>query len=191
MCFVSENLRDDKTMVTQAIYGSAHAVMHASARLRNDPEVILAASSWYDEEENLAMMVAGCALKADRDFGLQAVELRGRDLESLSSELRGDRQIVMTAVRNEGLALPFASHKLRADWWVVAAAFEENPWAKDFAPAGRLVRATRIGDRTKGGGAPPLPLDAEALPCWLERVPLLVVEALPTASGGLCASTSR
>ena len=100
------------------------ALEHASAALRADPQIVLAA---VPTSHGRALRFASDALLADRQFALDAVKLDGSALQFFSEELREDKELVLVAVRQFGFALSHASPALKVDRDVVLAAQKEKP----------------------------------------------------------------
>jgi hypothetical protein len=88
-----------------------------------------------------ALYFASDALKADRDFLLEAVAQNGEALYFASDALKADRDFILEAVAQNGGALNFASAALKADPGVVLAAVAQNTAA--FQHASPALRADR------------------------------------------------
>ena len=112
----SSELQDDRDVVLHCVRRCPAAIEHASARLRGDKEIILAAATGeYDE----ALKFASAELQDDWDFVLHLVKVpwRGDAVKYASARLRGDKEIILAAIE-EGFsmfALKYASSELQDD----------------------------------------------------------------------------
>merc|ERR1712194_336478 len=70
-----------------------YALEHASAELKADREVVLAAV----QQNGVALYYASAELKADRDFVLATVQVNGDALRHASAELQEDDAVLMAA----------------------------------------------------------------------------------------------
>jgi hypothetical protein len=85
--------------------------MFASARLKDDKSIVLAAvrnGCW-------SLIYASDRLKDDYDVVMAAVNKHGANLRYLSDRLKDDEAIVLAAVNQNGTVLQFASDRLRSD----------------------------------------------------------------------------
>ena len=98
------------------------ALKFASARLRNDKGVVLAACTKY----GMALEHASLELRADREAVLVAVEAAGNALQFASDELRDTKDVVLVAASKSGMALRFASIRLCQDNEVLLVACAKN-----------------------------------------------------------------
>jgi len=87
------------------------SLQHASADLRADREIVMAAV----KRQGIALSYANEALCKDRGIVLTAVADDGGALAYASQELRADREVVLVAARNRAIALRYAHPALRAD----------------------------------------------------------------------------
>ena len=104
---LSEDLRDDRDVVLQALWQDSGALPFASPRLQADPEIIRAA-------------VVGDVKKSV----IERIQKDGLFLQYVVEELKDDEDVVLAAVRQNGEALPFASPRLQADPEIMKAAQE-------------------------------------------------------------------
>ena len=104
---LSEDLRDDRDVVLQALWQDAEALPFASPRLQADPEIIRAA-------------VIGDVKKGV----IERLQEDGLFLQYVVEELKDDEDVVLAAVRQNGEAIPFASPRLQADPEIMKAAQE-------------------------------------------------------------------
>jgi hypothetical protein len=110
----SDAVRSDKNLVLVAVSSEfGNAIRHASAGLKDDPEVALAAIS------NPRIMSFNGPTKDA--------------LEYVSKRLRNDKSFVLATMRKCGQNLQYVSQTLRNDPDVIAAAVGESPWAMEFA----------------------------------------------------------
>ncbi len=134
-----------KDAVLKLMEQDGEKLYKASAELRSDSEVVLAAQKTW---ENAFEFALGAARK-DRELMLACVALYSGALEDFDEEFRNDREIVLAAVTNpefsaqmmEGSPLKFASAALRADKNIVMAAIEKDGAA--FAWADKSLRDDR------------------------------------------------
>lgn len=160
--FVSPRLRNSKKVVMQVIANTKKAqkeeqhlaLKYASARLRNDRDVVLAAM----ELSPLALQFASKKLRDDKDFVLSAIKADykafefasdrlkkdrgvvfyaiGRNANSLefaSPEFKNNREAVLFAISKNADALKFASPELKDDRDIVLAAMKKSPYSIEFA----------------------------------------------------------
>jgi hypothetical protein len=127
----SAELRADRAVVLAAMK-DGWALHYLSDELRANRAVVLAAVQNY----GLALEHASAELRADRAVVLAAVQQHGKALEHASAELRADRAVVLAAVQQHGGALQHASVELRADREVVLAAVQQHFGALRFASQG-------------------------------------------------------
>ena len=86
-------------------------------------------------QDGTALGYASAELRGDKEVVLAAVKQYGDALEYASAELRGDKEVVLAAVAEDGTALGYASAELRNDKEAVLAAVAENDWALIYASA--------------------------------------------------------
>jgi hypothetical protein len=126
----SAKLKDDKEFMLQMInewtpsaqvsINICWAFRHASDRLKDDKDVVLAAvqKHWGSLER------ATERLRDDKDVVLAAVQNDGFCLEFASDSLKDDKDVVLAALQTDGFSLKFASDRLKNDRGVVLAALE-------------------------------------------------------------------
>jgi len=95
---LNARLKNDRTVVTEAVHKCGLALKFASESLR------------------------GCQSVVDT-----AVSQNGMALVYASDALRGNREVVLRAVQRDGEALAFASKDCRSDWEIVHAVARYNP----------------------------------------------------------------
>ena len=120
-CFVLPRVRRDGMMLR-----------HCDVKLRNDPEVVLAAC----EENGEALQHAGDLALDNEELLCKIMSLWGLAIQYVSERCRGLRSVVIAACSDYGMALRFASGDLLADRAIVLHACAENTYgsALQFAP---------------------------------------------------------
>jgi len=81
-----------------AVKRNGWLLLHASAELRADREVVLAAVG----QQGMALVFASAELRSDREVVLAAVEDCCEALHFASVELQADREVMLAAVRQRG-----------------------------------------------------------------------------------------
>ena len=93
-------LQDDREFVLECVQlapNGSNAIDHASARLRGDKEIILAAARKWNSATVLNL--ASTELQDDREVVLHCVKIRGDAIKHASARLRGDKEIILAAAR--------------------------------------------------------------------------------------------
>lgn len=138
----SGDLLADKEFIMNAIkWGGASAFRYASAELRGDREVALAAarSAVEDEdrdEQDEVLEHVSEELRGDYEIVELTVQVRGLDLEYASEELRDEPRIVFLAVRNNYGALRFATGPRCADPMFRLSALSANEDVAELSKGG-------------------------------------------------------
>ena len=127
--YASAELRSDRELVLAAVAKHGWVLRKVSDELKADKVVVLAAVA----EHALALRYASESLRDDKGFMLTAVAKRCRSLAYASETIRANREVVLVAVAQDGLALQHASAELRADKQVVLAAVAEDAHALRYA----------------------------------------------------------
>lgn len=127
--YVSDSLKDDKEVVLLAISQDGRNLKYASERLKKDKEIVLEAAKVSIDSLNYV----GDELKSNREIGMALVNINPRSLNYLHWKSRDDKEIVLLAVSKNGLALEYASGNLKNDKQVVLAAVNQNGLALEFA----------------------------------------------------------
>ena len=94
----SAELQDDREVVLHCVKNCGDAIEHASARLRGDKEIILAATTEFWHSATV-LNLASTELQDDRDVVLHCVKRRGDAVKHASARLRGDKEIILAAVK--------------------------------------------------------------------------------------------
>ena len=122
--YASEEFRNDKEIVLEAIKYSYNSLKYASSKLRADREVVLTAVNF----NGWAIQYATQELQNDREIVLEAVN-HNRDVLSIVSPIfQDDAEIVRTAISSEEFQAPFttilqnASPRLRSNRNIVLQA---------------------------------------------------------------------
>ena len=123
----SAELQDDREVVLHCVKNAMHkgdAIKHASARLRGDKEIILAAAEKW--QSATVLNLASSELQDDREVVLHCVKNNGDAIKHASARLRGDKEIILAAARerNSDTVLSFASTELQDDREVVLRCVE-------------------------------------------------------------------
>ena len=130
----STELQDDRDVVLHCVKnGGAHAIKHASARLRGDKEIILAAAwKWHSDR---VLNLASTELQDDREVVLHCVTNDGDAIKHASARLRGDKEFILAAADklNSDTVLNVASTELQDDREVVLRCVELKPDAINHA----------------------------------------------------------
>jgi hypothetical protein len=114
-----------KHAVLAAVKDDAEALEHASDRMKDDKDVVLAASS---------LDYASDRLRNDKDAVLAAVKIYGLTLEWVSDRMKDDTDAVLAAVKQDGAALEHASARLQDDKdFVLAAVKQSDSYALNYA----------------------------------------------------------
>ena len=95
----STELQDDREVVLHCVKNGVDAIKHASARLRGDKEIILAAARKWNSDTVLNL--ASTELQDDRDVVLHCVKNCGDAIKHASARLRGDKEIILAAATGE------------------------------------------------------------------------------------------
>ena len=88
--------------------------------------------SYCCKQNGGALAYASAELRGDREVVLAAVNQYGGALQFASAELRGDREVVLAAVKQYGEALDFVSMELRGDRFVEAVAERDVEAARNY-----------------------------------------------------------
>jgi hypothetical protein len=118
----SAALREDKEVILAAVNGNGLALEYASEALRADREVAVAAVN----TKSNALRYVSETLKEDKKFLLAVVKKFVVVLIWGNEALRANREFVLAAVKQNGLALEYASEALSSDREVVLAAVKQN-----------------------------------------------------------------
>ena len=126
--YLSEELKNDRDVVMEALKKDSFALEYASEDLKKDKEIVKTAI----EKRGLALWYASEELKNDRDIVLNAVKNNGIALGYASLELRKDKEIIITAIKSNGLALEFVSEEFKDQKEIVLMAVKRNGLALRF-----------------------------------------------------------
>lgn len=107
--YVSDELRNDKEVVLQAIFHpNPNILKYVSNELKDDKEVVM-----IGVKNGAALQYASNRLKDDKEVVLKAVKTNGNALKYASSRLKDDEEIAECAIRQYLLAFRHASLNLR------------------------------------------------------------------------------
>ena len=118
---ITNNNSDNKSLVLRCVSERGLLLGRASARLRDDLEVVRAAI----KNSNGAYEFASHRLQRKKSVALLAFE-ESFQYERLDPALREDREIAFIAVSLDGRNLNFVGPELRADKEIIAAAISNN-----------------------------------------------------------------
>ncbi len=122
--FFSEELRNDRDVVTAALRNNAGEIRYVGEELENDKIVILEAiheTAGFGSLDN-AMEHVSDNLKNDKGFILDAIHKNPMVFLSASEELKNDKEVVLLAVKGLGWLIRDASDELQNDNDVILAA---------------------------------------------------------------------
>jgi hypothetical protein len=120
----------DRNFVELALKENGDTLSCACEAVRSDKNLVLVAvSSWFGN----AIRYASATLRDDPDVALAAVSNTKEALEYVSERLRNDPRVVLAAVHKDGTVLEHASKRLRSDPSVVRAAVASDGKALEFA----------------------------------------------------------
>jgi hypothetical protein len=100
MEWASEELRNNRAFVLEAVKQNGLELQFASKQFRNDKQVVLEAV----KQDGDAIRYASEQLKNDKDIVLEAVKQNGLALYYASEQLKNDKDIVLEAVKQNGFA---------------------------------------------------------------------------------------
>jgi len=138
----SHAMLDNKNCVRAAAIKNYKSVDLASARMREDPDVIIAVISnpkaavdikSYGWKIMAKTTLNQMAAWADAEVVTVIVNQDALALQYATEKVRANKKVVLEAVRKGGLALEFADPLLRRDYEVVKAAVEQDGGALEFA----------------------------------------------------------
>ena len=115
----SEKLRNDKEIVLAAVGTLPKSFEYASKDLKANKEVVLGAvgrGSWIGQVSE--------ELRGDKEVALAAGRRNPNAFEAISKELRGDKEVAREAVLRNGYVLMSASEELRGDKELVLLAMK-------------------------------------------------------------------
>ena len=110
-------------------HGYVWIIQHASNQLKNDKEVVLEAV----KQDNSVLKYVSERLKNEKEVVLEAVKQDGCVLQYLSERLKNDKEVVLEAVKQQGYALKYTSERLKNDKEVVLEAINQNVFALKYA----------------------------------------------------------
>lgn len=125
----SDEARNDKKIVLEAVSKDGMNLRFASERLSDDEEVVRCAVS----ECGLAVEFASERLKDNLVISILATKQNGLALAFLSENMCDTYEVVMTAVSQNGKALAYASKKLKDNEDIVLEAIRNDPYSLKFA----------------------------------------------------------
>lgn len=150
---VHEDLRDDEELVVLAIHQDPYNVVHASARMRADPQVHRLVIDYHApllahlidvadadvrravEASPATLMYAPDHIKADPEVVLPAVAKCPHGIQHASLQIRSDRSLMMRVVKRYGALLQYAAPGLLEDAGLVIAAVRRSHAAYEYVPA--------------------------------------------------------
>lgn len=152
--FASERLKSSREFILEAIGINPYNLIHASHDLLNDKILIRDALSgsagWlvyaiYDPECKRLFCDEGRLygneifehlnddLKADREFILEMVKLRGFAFINIREDLKNDREIILAALSNSGAIIEYLSPEFQDDEEIVISALKKSGYFIRYA----------------------------------------------------------
>jgi hypothetical protein len=119
---------NDKAYMLDLVQRDEWAFQRASAKIKNDREVVIAAVTF----KGTCFLYASERLQNDREVVLATVRSFGAMLADVSEIFRQDREIVMAAVTQRGTALQYAAEHLKDDYDIALAAVTQNGAALEY-----------------------------------------------------------
>ena len=95
--YASDELKDNKEVVLEAIRQYGDALEYTSERLQDNKEVVLIAS----KQNGLSLKYASKILQDYKEIALEAVKENGYSLKYVSGKLKNDLSILSTIYNNE------------------------------------------------------------------------------------------
>lgn len=129
LCWRTVDTRNWWVRAIKGENGYPEWLMNAPNWLKDDRDTVLVAVTQDPPAGSAALEHASLRLRNDREVVLAAVKASGVALEHASLPLRNDREVVLAAVEENGQALSYASNRLKDDEQVVLAAVEKDPYA--------------------------------------------------------------
>jgi hypothetical protein len=126
-------LRGGKMIALQCVYLKGDVLQYTSDRIRNDRNIVRRAIRARDRSGRHAFRHASSALRGDRDFILESVEVDGLLLqyvdEDKQAEIYADGVIIGQAITENGEALQFVSEALKGNISTIKRAISSSPRA--------------------------------------------------------------
>ncbi|EFC37507.1 predicted protein [Naegleria gruberi] len=111
MFATSDNIRNNKQIVMNALFYEAEILGNISEELKNDRELFELAIRLHDN----VLYYASMNLRNDKDLVMMSIEYDAFSFQYASEELKNDRQVAELAITINGLNFQFASEDLRND----------------------------------------------------------------------------
>jgi hypothetical protein len=127
----SDDEKNDKAYVMEAVRREGYDLEHASYALRNDPEVVIQAA----KHRPMAIKFATQHLQNDRTFFLKAIkEADGAVLCRAQFDFTDDKEMVLAAMENSKfIGLSHVSKRLCDDFDVVLASVKNRGYTYNYA----------------------------------------------------------
>ena len=109
LSFASEDLRNNKELVINAVRRSGYALKYASRNLRNDKDIVLEAIA----NDPRSLKFASSILKGNLEVAKKAIESDGRALQYASNSIRDREEIVSLAISYDAHNFEYASSRLK------------------------------------------------------------------------------
>jgi predicted nucleic acid-binding Zn-ribbon protein len=140
--YASEELRNDKEIVSLAVSKNGSALQYASKELRNDKEIVMLAGPQHFEyasddlkkdrefiiHSDIGLEFVSDELLHDRPFVLTKIKQSGYELNHLPDEFLDDKEIVLIALKDDGYNIDYISDTLKTDREVVLTALYYSRW---------------------------------------------------------------
>jgi hypothetical protein len=127
--YASENLKNNKDFMRQAVKLNGHALHYADKSAQNIEDIQILAANQLELGSNFT----DADKRKDINTVLKSVSKRGGNLLFVNEEFKRNKDVVLAAVQQDGYALEYASEKLKKDKDVVLAAVQQNGLALDYA----------------------------------------------------------
>lgn len=106
--FASDELRDDKEVVLEAVEKDGCSLRLASERLKDDKEFLMS----LVKKNGFSLYYASDRLKDDKEVVLEAIK-SGFSLYYASDRMKDDEEVVIEAVKKDCHSLRYASERLQ------------------------------------------------------------------------------
>lgn len=125
----SDRLKNDKNFMLQAIKKDYLAIKYASEKLKNDKMFIVQAV----EKDERCFYYASEDLRSDKEFVLQIIEKDEFSIEYISDLLKNDKSFMLQVIEKDYLSIGYASDKLKNDEDFILQAIEKDGLCLSFA----------------------------------------------------------
>jgi CxxC motif-containing protein len=127
--FLSDELKNDKEIISLATDSYIYAIEYASEELRNNKEIMLRVV----KQDGRLLKYASDELKNDKEVVSEALDTHCLALEYASEIIRNDKEVVLSTVSCVGAVLEYASDELKNNKEIVLAAVKNAPYSIKYA----------------------------------------------------------